>query len=72
MDLINVIENKVYMSPPEYLLARNISKVFNATFYCKRMLEEYYNENKNIKRKRVVTLHNNVDTSNLLRSDNAF
>ena len=72
IDLINVIESKIYMSPSEYLLARNISKVFSATYYCKNELEKFLTENKDIKRKRVVTLHNNVDTTNLLRNEHSY
>lgn len=72
VDLINIIENKVYFSPSEYLLARNISKIFYSLNYCKNELENFIKENTNIKRKRVVTLHNNLDTSNLLRNDNIY
>lgn len=72
LDLINIIENKIYMSPSEYLLARNISIVFFQIYYAKNTLEKFMNDNKDIKTKRVSTLHNNVDTSNLLRNEEIY
>lgn len=41
-DVITVIESKVYMSPAEYLLARNISSIFSALNYGKNELEKWY------------------------------
>lgn len=35
MDVINIIESKIYMSPSEYLIARNISKIFSCIYFCK-------------------------------------
>lgn len=71
-DLVNIIENKIYPSPSEYLLLRNISFVFSLIYYSKNKLNEFYEKYKNEKRKRVVTLHNNVDTSNLLKNDKTY
>lgn len=72
LDTINVIESKVYMSPSEYLLSRNISKVFAAIFYCKEHIDSWFETVKNEKRKRVVTLHNNLDISNLLKNEEIY
>ena len=57
MDVINIIESKIYMSPSEYLIARNISKIFSCIYFCKNELEQWYEIVKNEKRKRVVTLN---------------
>lgn len=38
LDIINVIESSIYMSPSDYLVARNISKIFSCIFYCKTEL----------------------------------
>lgn len=72
LDVINIIETKVYMSPSEYLIARNISKIFSCIFYCKRNIGEWYELVKDKKRKRVVTLHNNLDTSHLLKNKETY
>ena len=41
IDMITIIESKVYMSPSEYLLARNISKVFASLNYFENELEQW-------------------------------
>ena len=38
LDVINMIESKIYMSPSEYLLARNISKIFSCIYFCKKYI----------------------------------
>lgn len=72
LDVINIIESKVYMSPSEYLVARNISEVFSCIFYCKRSIDEWYELVKDKKRKRVVTLHNNVNTDHILKNGDTY
>lgn len=72
MDVINIIESKIYMSPSEYLIARNISKIFSCIYFCKNELEQWYEIVKNEKRKRVVTLHNNLKLDNIIRNKNVY
>lgn len=62
-DLITLIETKVYMSPSEYLLARNISKIFGSLNFSKQELEKWYKLVENKTKQRVVVLHNNLDLS---------
>ncbi len=71
-DIINVIESNIYMSPSEYLIARNISKIFECINYCKYKLDEWYELVKDKKRKRVVTLHNNLKLDNLIKNNNTY
>ena len=71
-DIINVIESKIYMSPSEYLIARNISKIFSCIYYCTNELEKWYELVKDKKRKRVVTLHNNLSLDNLIKNKNIY
>lgn len=71
-DLITVIETKVFMSPSEYLFARNITKIFSALAYCKGELEKWYEKAKNIQKKRLVILHNNLKLEHFLRNDNSY
>ena len=68
MDVINIIESKIYMSPSEYLIARNISCIY----FCKNELEQWYEIVKNEKRKRVVTLHNNLKLDNIIRNKSVY
>ena len=72
MDVINIIESKIYMSPSEYLIARNISKIFSCIYFCKNELEQWYEIVKNEKRKRVVTLHNNLKLDNIIRNKGVY
>lgn len=71
-DLINIIDTKVYPSPSEYLLARNITKVFAAIMYSKNELEKWYELVKNSHKKRLVVLHNNLDISHFLRNNESY
>lgn len=71
-DLINIIDTKVYPSPSEYLLARNISKVFASLKFAENELKEWYEIVKNINKKRLVVLHNNLDLSHFLRNNNSY
>lgn len=72
LDIINIIESKIYMSPSEYLIARNISKIFSCIYYCYNELEHFYDIVKDKKRKRVVTLHNNLKLSHLIKNNNIY
>lgn len=72
LDIINVIESKIYMSPSEYLIARNISKIFSCIYFCKTELDSWYELVKDKKRKRVVTLHNNLKLDNLIKNKNIY
>ena len=72
MDVINIIESKIYMSPSEYLIARNISKIFSCIYFCKNELEQWYEIVKTEKRKRVVTLHNNLKLDNIIRNKSVY
>lgn len=71
-DIIKVIESKIYMSPSEYLIARNISKIFECINYCRYELESWYELIKDKKRKRVVTLHNNLKLDNLIKNKGTY
>lgn len=71
-DLITIIETKVFMSPSEYLLARNITKIFNAIDYCKETTESWYESVKDKRKQRLVVLHNNLDLSHFIRNNSSF
>ena len=43
VNLNDEIDKEIYMSPSNYLLVRNITKIYSAIYYCKTELEEFYN-----------------------------
>lgn len=71
-DIASIIETKVYMSPAEYLLIRNISKVYGALNFCKKEINSWYELIKNKRKQRVVVLHNNLDLSHFIRNKESF
>ena len=71
-DIITLIESHVYMSPSEYLLARNISRVFISLNFCKEEIENWYELIKDKTKQRVVVLHNNLDLSHFFKTDSSY
>ena len=71
-EMITIIESHVYMSPSEYLLARNISRIFISLNFCKSEIENWYNLIKDKTKQRVVVLHNNLDLSHFIKNDNSY
>ena len=71
-DIITLIESHIYMSPSEYLLARNISRIFISLNYCKEEVENWYTLIKDKTKQRVVVLHNNLDLSHFIKNDNSY
>lgn len=72
IDIITVIESKVYMSPSEYLLARNISKIFSAINYCRHELENWLELVKTKRKQRFVVLHNHLELDHFIRNRNSY
>ena len=71
-DIITLIETHVYMSPSEYLLARNISRIFFSLNFCKEEIEVWYDMIKDKTKQRVVVLHNNLDLSHFFKGQNSY
>ena len=71
-DIITLIETHIYMSPSEYLLARNISRIFIALNFCKEEIENWYELIKDKTKQRVVVLHNNLDLSHFFKMDSSY
>lgn len=71
-DIITLIESHIYMSPSEYLLARNISRIFIALNFCKEEIENWYELIKDKTKQRVVVLHNNLDLSHFFKMDSSY
>lgn len=66
--LNNKIDDEIYMSPSQYLLVRNISKIYASLNYSNYELDNWYDIVKNKDSKRVVTLHNNLRLDHLINN----
>ncbi|MBR3049686.1 MAG: hypothetical protein IKG58_03940 [Bacilli bacterium] len=65
-NLQDKIESKVYMSPAEYLLIRNISNIYKFLNKSKYYIEKWYNLKIKQTRERIVLLHNNISLNNFI------
>ena len=72
IDVISIIETKVYMSPSEYLLARNISKIFSSIEFCRNELDKWYDIVKEKRKQRLVVLHNNLELNHFIKNNNSY
>lgn len=71
-DLQDIIEQHIFMSPSEYLLIRNMSKVYAALFYSKNELEHWYSIVSQKKKERYVMIHNNLSLEHILESESPY
>ncbi len=71
-DLQDYIESKQYMAPGEYLLIRNVSRIYMLLEFSRQMLEKWYDEKQKLKKERNVFLHNNITLDHFLENDNAY
>lgn len=71
-DLMNVIESKVYMSPSEYLLARNISTILGSLNFSKAEIQSWYELVSNNRKRRYVVLHNNLELDHFIQNKGSY
>ena len=71
-DIITMIETKVYMSPHEQLLARNISKIYDTIDQNKQRLDKWHAQIKEKRKERRVVLHNNLKLDHFLQSKTPY
>lgn len=69
---ITLIETKIFMSPSEYLLARNISKLYGSLMYSKNLLDKWYELVKNKKQIRKVLVHNNLKIEHFIKNKSSY
>ena len=72
LDLQDYIETKVYMSPAEYLLMRNISKIYFSLNHSANLLENWYQEKIKQKKERHVLLHQNLSLEHFLKEEEGY
>ena len=68
----NAIDKEMFLSPSEYLLVRNISLIYAILTRSQTLLNNLYNNIKNIKSIRVSLLHNNVSLSHLITNNRVY
>lgn len=71
-DIITIIEKNVYMSPSEYLIARNINKIFDAIGYCKKSIDKWWELVQDKRKVRVVQIHNNLSLDHYIKNDKSY
>jgi len=71
-DLMTMIESKVYMSPCEYLIARNISRIYESLYFSKEELENWYKLVKDNKKQRYTVIHNNLELDHFIINENKY
>ena len=71
-DMMTIIESNVFMSPTEYTLSLNVSKIYESLSFCNIKIEDWYKKVKDKNKKRLVVLHNNLDLSHVIRNDKPY
>lgn len=71
-DIISLIDEKVFMSPSEYLLSRNISFIFKSIELGKGYVDEWLDDVNGLNRMRMTIVHNNLDLSHYIRNNRDF
>ena len=68
--LMDNIEQDIYMSPANYLIARNISIIYKNLVYAKDNINKWYKIIEDKRKIRVVTIHNNLLLEHYLKDEN--
>ena len=71
-DLITLIDEKVFMSPSEYLLARNINAINASINIGKKLTDEWLKEVDGMTRIRLSVVHNNLSLSHYIRNSKDY
>lgn len=71
-DLQDHIENKVYMSPGEYLLIRNMNLIYTSLNNAKYNIDRWYKLKLKQPKERQVLLHNNLSLEHFIEADNNY
>ena len=71
-NLQDMVEEKVYMMPSEYLFIRNVSLIYKALNYSNMLLDKWYNLIKTKKTERLVYCHGKCQIDHFLANDNGY
>lgn len=70
--LMDNIDSEIYMSPADYLIARNISIIYNSLVFARDIIKKWYKMIDNSRKARVVTIHNNVSLDHYIKNDKPY
>ena len=71
-ELMDMIDNEIYMSPANYLIARNVTIIYKSLNYAKENIDKWYKMIENKRQIRVATIHNNLSLEHYLKSDKPY
>lgn len=71
-DFYEKVKKDIYMSPSNYLLIRNIYKIFAALDFCNHELDEWFSIVKSQNKKRVCLIHNNLTLDHFLKNEKDY
>ncbi len=71
-NLMDNIDNEEYMSPANYLIARNITLVYKSLNYAKENIALWYEIIPDKRKARVVMTHGNLNLEHYLKSDKSY
>ncbi len=71
-NLQETLEQEEFFSPSTYLLLRNISLIYNNLAFSKDKIDKWYNMVSNNRTIRMSLIHNNLDISHILESNNKY
>lgn len=71
-DIITIIESKVFPSPSEQLIAKNISKIYDTISENKKRLDLWHIHVKEKKKERNVVLHGNLKLDHFIRNERSY
>ena len=66
------LDKEVYMSPANYLIARNISSIYSSLNFAKESINKWYKLIENKRKIRLVTIHNNISLEHYLKNDKPY
>lgn len=70
--IMDNIDSIVYMSPSNYLIARNISLIYGAIDFARRNIDIWYKLIENKRKVRVVVVHNNLSLEHYIKYDKPY
>lgn len=70
--LMDNIDKEVYMSPANYLIARNISLIYSSLNYSKENIAKWYKIIDNKRKTRLTLVHNNLSLEHYLKDTKSY
>ena len=67
--LVDDIKKEEYMSPSNYLIIRNSSKIFEALSFCESELDKWLDKVLEDKKQRVCLIHNNLSLNHFIKGE---